>query len=84
LPSNENDGKVLRPRTLICLGKHLAGITTLETEDLRKGTIPLLNMALDGNKNESTIRNDLEGTTKEREGSLGDRVSLWTHISGRV
>jgi hypothetical protein len=81
LPSNENDGKVLRPRTLICLGKHLAGITTLETEDLRKGTIPLLNMALEGNKNESTIRNDLEGTTKEREGSLGDRVSLWTHIS---
>jgi hypothetical protein len=64
---------------LICLGKHLVGITTLEIEDLRKGIILSLNMALEGDEMKNTSRNDLEGGQPKSE-----RSYEWTLISGQV
>jgi hypothetical protein len=52
---------------LICLGKHLAGITTLEIEDLRKGIILSLNIALEGDKMKLQAGTTPKGQLKKRE-----------------
>jgi hypothetical protein len=83
LPSSENDGKVRRPRTLMCLGTHLAGITALETRRRRKGLNLCPSMAFGTNKTKAEPEQSMQTRRKEKQSrDLRGRICLHILITG--